>query len=146
MSASLAALAAWVARVDMRSSSDAMFASAPSLICSFDMPSFALRMPWFRIAWSLRYLLATARPAESSPDWLRRKPLDNRLIALCMPIWLTCRLDCALSRAEVEVSSVDCETACFCTRSDWRLKSASACFTEACAPDSAACACSSLSL
>ena len=43
-----------VASVERRSSRVEMLFSAPSLICSVDRPSLALRMPWFRTATSER--------------------------------------------------------------------------------------------
>ena len=61
-----------VARVFMRSSIFEMLLRPPSMICSWLMPSLALRTPWVSSAVSLRNLLATASPAASSPDELMR--------------------------------------------------------------------------
>jgi len=64
--------AACVASVFMRSSIFPMLLRPPSMIWSVLTPSFALRTPCVNSATSLRNLLATAKPAASSPDWLMR--------------------------------------------------------------------------
>jgi hypothetical protein len=69
--------------------------------------------------------------------------IDRAILVLT---WACSRFACALSRVEVELSSVAWENGLRWTNSCWRLKSASACRSVACAPVSAACACSSFSL
>src|SRR5579863_8652485 len=93
-----------VARVESRSRSVEMLLSAPSLIWSCDNPSLALSTPWFRIAWSDRYWLATAKPAASSPEELMRRPLDSRVIAWLRPLFVLTRLASALA-AEIFVTT-----------------------------------------
>ena len=87
----------WVASVARRSSSVEMLLSAPSLICSVDSPSFALRMPWFSTATFDRNVFATARPAASSPELLMRRPLDRRVSAVCRLPCVARRFDCAFA-------------------------------------------------
>ena len=61
-----------VARVFKRSSILEMLFMPPSTICNVLTPSLALRTPWVSSATSLRNLLATAKPAASSPEELMR--------------------------------------------------------------------------
>src|SRR5262245_46672484 len=58
-------------------------------------------MPWFRIATSERYWLATASPAASSPEELMRSPLDSRVNALFNPRLVCCRFAWALIDARL---------------------------------------------
>ena len=53
------------------------------MICSWLIPSLAFKTPWVSSAISSRYLLATARPAGSSPELLMRYPEVN-----CSIVWV----------------------------------------------------------
>ena len=66
--------------------------SAPSAVCAIEMPSLALRMPWFipRICAVIELLMA--RPAASSFAELMRLPVDKRSMAVESA-------DCALAEA-----------------------------------------------
>ena len=72
-----------VASVRARSSSFEMLLMPPSMICSVDNPSLALRTPCVSTAWSDRKPLAIASPAASSPDDTIRKPEVTRLMVRC---------------------------------------------------------------
>src|SRR5471030_2484937 len=84
-----------VARVFMRSNTLLMLLRPPSMICRVLIPSLALRTPCVSSAVSLRYWLATARPAASSPDWLMRYPEVNRWMVVLWKLLLTRRFSCA---------------------------------------------------
>src|SRR5450432_1042019 len=72
-----------------------MLLIAPSLICSVERPSLALRTPWLRTACADRYVFACPRPAASSPALLMRRPLERRVIAFCKLRLVWMRLACA---------------------------------------------------
>ncbi|VXC74854.1 hypothetical protein SPHINGOT1_130243 [Sphingomonas sp. T1] len=56
--------------------------SAPSAVCAIEMPSFALRMPWFMPRTCAVIEVEMARPAASSLAELIRLPVDRRSIAV----------------------------------------------------------------
>ena len=56
--------------------------SAPSAVCAIEMPSFALRMPWFMPRTCASIDVEIARPAASSLAELIRLPVDSRSIAV----------------------------------------------------------------
>jgi hypothetical protein len=56
--------------------------TAPSAICSIEVPWAALRDACWSERLSARSLFAIARPAASSPERLIRKPLDSCAIDL----------------------------------------------------------------
>src|SRR5262245_14541000 len=91
--------AACVASSFIRCSMFCSSPTAPSAVCSIEIPSFALRTAWFKLRIWADMRWVTARPAASSFALLMRRPDDRRcsatFIADCEPV----RLRCAFSEA-----------------------------------------------
>ena len=65
-------VADWLASTFRRSRMFEMFPIPPSTTCRLLMPSLRLRIPWLSSPLSVRYRLATASPAGSSPARVMR--------------------------------------------------------------------------
>jgi hypothetical protein len=64
---------------------------APSAVCTIEMASFMLRMPWLApLIWLLSEL-ATLRPAASSRARLMRRPEDRRSTEVAREFWAPSR-------------------------------------------------------
>ena len=78
-------LAAWTARSRMRCRIECTSESAPSAVCTTEMPSWALRMATLVPPTCERRPSLMERPAASSAARLIRKPEESfsRLLAIC---------------------------------------------------------------
>ncbi len=76
----------------MRCKMDCVSFSAPSAVCTSEMPSCALRTAWFRPLTCAPNFCAIAKPAASSAALLMRKPDDNRRMVVDMLVEVVIKL------------------------------------------------------